>query len=406
MLALVDCNNFFASCEMVFNPKLENRAVGILSNNDGCIISRSKRAKEMGIKMGDPAYLYQGMKEITLLSSNFPLYADMSQRVMETLSSFSPHMEIYSIDEAFFPLPESENLYNEAITMRNRVNKWTGIPVSIGIGPTKTLAKLASKVAKTEGGVHILTSHNTPLLLEKTAPEDIWGIGKQLSSHLKKKGIYTALSLAKAEDSWIRKVLGVTGFRTVLELRGTPCLTIDEIPEKKKSIVCSRSFGSSTANLESLHEAAACFISNAAKKLRSQKSLTSFISVFAITKQETSSCHLHLTHPTSYTPELISVAKQGVSQIYQEGVLYQKLGVLLGQSSEEDAVQTDLITPSSTNNKKIKAMEILDQINTRFAKTSIRFAAEGREGSWKSKKDNMTPQFTTKWSDLLKVKAR
>jgi DNA polymerase V len=399
MFALVDCNNFFASCEMVFNPKLAQKPLVILSNNDGCIVARSAKAKALGIKMGDPAYLYKHRADVVMLSGNFPLYSDMSQRVMQTLDSFSPDMEIYSIDEAFFKLDESKNLYEQSVAMRNKVKQWTGIPISIGIAPTKTLAKLASKIAKKASGVYVLTTDKVDELLAQTELNDIWGIGSALTQRLKRKGIYTALQLTQTDDTWIRKILGTPGLQTVLELRGKLCFELNETPEKKKSIVCSRSFGQKVQELASLEEAVATFTASAAEKLREQESFAGFISVFISTNQDTNSCHIQLPNPSSYTPELISLAKRGLSQIYRPGLEYRKAGVLLGDFSE--AGQNDFITPTHKN--RPEAMKVLDQINAKYDKPALRFAAEGLERPWKSKKGNSSPKFTTNWNDLVIV---
>jgi len=426
LFALADCNNFFASCEMVFNPGLDKKPLVVLSNNDGCIIARSQKAKQLGIKMGEPAYLYRERAkkgEIQMLSSNFTLYADMSQRVMQTLSSFSPDIELYSIDEAFFLLEPSsdEVLRSRALEMRRKVKQWTGIPVSIGTAPTKTLAKIANETAKKDkngDGVCVLTDPvSISERLKKTALEDIWGIGARLSERLKRKRIYTAAQLVEADDVWIRKLLGVTGFQTVLELRGTPCFQLCEEPGKKKSIVCSRSFATRIEDLSLLQEAIAAFAANAAEKLREQESVASFLSVFIAASPfqepyESRSCHIQIPNPTSYTPELIALAKEGLSQIYRSGCSYKKAGVLLGDFSDSDAAQTDLITPSSDTDKKKEAMKVIDKINARYDKPSLRFAAEGVDQhptsrSWKSAeaniRANVSPKFTTSWHDLLKI---
>ena len=401
MFALVDCNNFFASCEMVFNPKLEQKPLVILSNNDGCIIARSQKAKALGIKMGDPAYLYKDRKDIAMLSANFALYSDMSQRVMQTLDSFSPDMEIYSIDEAFFKLDESKNHQEASIAMRKKVKQWTGIPISIGVAPTKTLAKLASEVAKKANGVYVLTQDQIDAQLAQTELNDIWGIGSALAQRLKRQGIYTALQLSQADDTWIHKLLGVTGFRTVLELRGKPCFEICETPEKKKSIVCSRSFGQKVHQLPLLEEAIATFAASAAEKLREQESLAGFVSVFISTNQETGSCHIQLPNPSAYTPELISLAKQALAKIYRPNLEYRKAGVLLGDFTE--VAQTDFIT--APRKDKSEAMKVLDQINAKYDKPALRFAAEGIERPWKSKRAHTSPKFTTHWNDLLIIHA-
>lgn len=413
--ALVDCNNFYASCEQVFNPRLEKKPLLILSNNDGCVIARSQRAKELGVKMGDPAYLYREKAEkgeINMLSSNFALYADMSERVMQTLASFSPDMEVYSIDEAFFLLEESLDLAKEAAAMRRKVKQWTGIPVSIGIGPTKTLAKLAGKIAKEEKerqGVMVLTStEEIRELLKKAAPHEIWGIGSGLSAKLQKQRIYTAQELASAEDGWIRKNLGAGGYRTVLELRGIPCIPLSVEKEKKQSIVCSRSFQAPATSLESLSTAVAAFAARASKKLREQESLAGFLSVFISTSPFkepyiSRSCHIQIPTPTAYTPSLIALAKKGLSEIFIPGHEYKKAGVLLGDFSDRDARQLDLFSSGAPSEKKEKAMEVLDRINHRYDKPAIRFAAEGIKPAWKSKPSRVSPKFTTSWHELLRV---
>lgn len=418
MYALIDCNNFYASCEQVFNPRLENKPLIILSNNDGCVIARSQKAKDLGIQMGDAAFLYKDRVErgeINMLSSNFTLYADMSQRVMQTLSSLSPEMEIYSIDEAFFILEEASDaaLREESAQMRSKVKQWTGIPISIGVAPTKTLAKIANKAAKKEKereGVYVLTD---PAAIEerlsKTATEDIWGIGRALSDRLKRKGIYTASQLRKADDVWIRKILGVTGFQTVLELRGTSCIELVNDPEKKKSIMCSRSFAQKIEDFSYLEEAVASFASRAAEKLREQGSLASFLSVFISTSPfqepyESRSCHINLPNPTSFTPDLIALAKSALSRIYRQGFGYKKAGVLLSDFCDEEISQLDLITPNPSSEKKLRAMEMLDKVNARYDKPAIRFAAEGIERHpWQSLRENSSPKFTTSWHELLRV---
>lgn len=387
---------------MVFNPKLETKPLVVLSNNDGCILARSAKAKALGIKMGDPAYLYKHRADVVMLSANFALYSDMSQRVMQTLSTISPDLEIYSIDEAFFTLDESQDYQTQGNAIRQRIKKWTGISVSVGVAQTKTLAKLASEVAKKESsGVYILTPDLIEKRLAETAPLEIWGIGKNLAEHLKKKRIHTALQLCQADDTWIQKCLGVTGFRTVLELRGTPCFDFSDIPEKKKSIICSRSFGQKVTELAQLEQAVASFAAHAGEKLREQESLAGFISVSIYTNQESGSCHIQIPNATSFTPDLIALAKEGLSRIYKPGLEYKKAGVMLGDFSE--GLQDDLVTPREGNEKKTQAMEMIDQINARYDKPAIRFAAEGLEQPWKSRRSNCSPKFTTRWADLLKV---
>jgi DNA polymerase V len=417
MFALIDCNNFYASCEEVFNPGLADRPLVILSNNDGSIIARSKKAKELGIGMGDPAFLYKERVErgeIRMLSSNFTLYADMSRRVMQTLESFSPQMEIYSIDEAFFTLDalSEEDLREEAVRMRQKVKKWTGIPVSIGIGPTKTIAKTANELAKKEadlGGVCILISKaQIRARLEKTAPDEIWGIGHALAQRLKSKRIYTAAQLIDCDDSFIKKLLGVPGYRTVLELRGTPCFSCSGITEKRKSIVCSRSFKKAISNCADLETAIAAFVSRAAEKLRHQKSRAKFLSVFIATSPfiqpfDGRSCHIDMPNPTAFTPELIRLAKEGLRQIYRPQFAYKKAGVLLGDFCDEATEQIDWLTPSTETPKKKSLMQTIDRINRRYDKNAVQFAAEGLDNRLRSAQTQVSPRFTTSWNELLKV---
>jgi DNA polymerase V len=413
MFALVDCNNFYASCEQVFNPKLERKPLVVLSNNDGIVIARSQKAKALGVKMGQPVFELRAQierGEIEALSSNFTLYADMSQRVMQTLADFSPDMEIYSIDEAFFQLVASPALRKRAIEIRKKVKQWTGIPVSIGIAETKTLAKIANEAAKKEkehNSVYLLTDAEERLA--KTEVEEIWGIGSQLASRLNKQGIYTAKQLRDADDQRIRKLLGVQGLRTAMELRGIPCFPLMEEPEKKKSIVCSRSFSQKIDTLPLLCEAVSSFAARAAEKLREQKSKASFLSVFLMTSpfQEpyvSRSCHVQIPVATAYTPELIALAKQGLSQIFQEGLAYKKAGVLLGDFLDGDCEPLDLFILSEKGLKKAKAMETLDKINIRYDKAAIQFAAQGIRRKWQESRCAVSPRFTTSWHELLKVK--
>ena len=415
MFALVDCNSFFASCEEVFNPKLKKKALVILSNNDGIVIARSKKAKAVGVKMGQPAFEIKELIQkgkVKALSSNFNLYADMSERVMETLSSYSPDMEIYSIDEAFFRLEKSDDLWDEGRKMVEKVKQWTGIPISIGIAPTKTLAKLANEMAKKEEkweGVSVLTDSTAiEEVLSKTEPKEIWGIGNLTNLKLHRKKIFTALQLKNEADHRIQKILGIGGLQTVFELRGTPCFGLMEEPEKKKSIVCSRSFSQKIESLETLEEAVASFTARAAEKLRDQESLASFLSVFITSSlfQEpyvSRSCHVQIPNPTSFTPDLIALAKEGLSKIFQPGISYKRAGILLTNFVDEQGAPTDFLDLDGATPQKAKAMKTVDAINSHFDKRVIRFAAEGiRKESWGAR-SSVSPQFTTNWNELLKI---
>ncbi|MBS0626259.1 MAG: Y-family DNA polymerase [Verrucomicrobia bacterium] len=409
MIVLVDCNNFYASCEQVFNPKLEGKPLLILSNNDGCVIARSQKAKEYGVKMGDPAYLYKDRPDLQMLSSNFTLYADMSQRVMQTLTQFSPDMEVYSIDEAFLSMNQLSEL--EAVEMRRIVKKWTGLPISIGAAMTKTLAKAANKIAKKskEGVCLLLDPKKIQEFLERTPPEDLWGIGSGLATKLKRKGIYTAAQFRDCDDQWLKKMVGLGGYKTALELRGIACFELVDEPEKKQSILCSRSFGQKVEKLEDLLESVASFASRAAEKLREQESQASFLSVFLSTSpfQEpyiSKSCHVQLPNATDFTPDLIAAAKEGLEKIFVPGHAYKKAGVLLADLTDRSICQFDALTPNPGREKKQKAMQALDQINARYDKQAVRFAAEGLEQPWRSLRATASPKYTTSWHDILVIK--
>lgn len=407
LFALVDCNNFFASCETVFNPRLEEKPLVILSSNDGIIVSRSQKAKKCGIKMGDPAFLHREAArrgDLIMLSSNFSLYADLSRRVMDLLQDFSPHMEIYSIDEAFFLLNE-RGILDHALAMKKWIRQCTGIPISIGIGPTKTLAKLASDQAKTDPcGVFSLAEPKAlEEFLKKTEVQAIWGIGAGSAERLRRGGIHTAFQLQQAEEQKVQSILGICGLRTALELQGIPCLTLNEAQEKNQSIVCSRSFHSAIDSLSLLQEAVAAFAADAAERLRGQASLAGFLSVTLVSCQGSTSCHVHLPVPSAYTPELISLAKEASARIHSSKLIYKKAGVLLGDFCDEESKPLDLFTSDRPSEKKEKAMKTLDEINTHFDKEAVGFAAQGIKKEWKSKPGRVSLKYTTNWADLLRV---
>jgi DNA polymerase V len=342
-----------------------------------------------------------------MLSSNFALYADMSQRVMLTLESFSPNMEIYSIDEAFFQLEDNLPFEKEALHIRQKVKQWTGIPLSIGIAPTKTLAKLANATAKKKpDGVCILRDPSEiRTLLEKSPPNEIWGIGTASAEKLKAKRIHTAAQLADASESLIQKTLGIGGVRTAMELRSISCFSLEEEPEKRQTIVCSRSFNEKISERATLFEAIASFTSRAAEKLRSQVSLAGFLSVFIRTSpftqpSESRSCHITLPLATDYTPELIRLAKEALERILKPDIGYKKAGVMLGDFSEASELQTDLFATPESNPKKAALMQTVDRINRRYDKETLHSAATGIEPKWRSARSTASPSFTTSWNEL------
>ncbi|HSW85965.1 MAG TPA: Y-family DNA polymerase [Rhabdochlamydiaceae bacterium] len=413
---LVDCNQFYVSCERVFNPKLASKPVVVLSNNDGCVVARSKEAKALKIPMGAPAYQYKDLfreKGVRVYSSNYTLYGDMSYRVMRTLAHFDCPMEEYSIDEAFL-ISDHEDPVNFARKIKNTVFQWTGIPVSIGIGKTKTLSKVANDIAKKdprESGIFAFEDKEaTDRVLKDLPVGDIWGIGPKLSAELVSNGMKTAFDFKNAPDTWIKKHLSVSSLRCAWELRGISCLALAECPSPRQSITCSRSFGAPVTAFQELSEALSSYTANAAEKLRADQSLASFISVFLMTSAfqkdpYSNSMTLSLPEPTSYTPLLIAQAKEALKRIYREGYIYKKVGVILGGLVSDVCYQPDLFSMYQTNKKKqMQAMRLLDTLNGCYENKILRFAAEGTGYTpWKMKRQNCSQRFTTSWKELLKV---
>ncbi|MCC5832327.1 MAG: Y-family DNA polymerase [Chlamydiales bacterium] len=404
-IALVDCNNFYASCERVFNPKLRGRPLVVLSNNDGCIVARSSEAKALGIPMGAPYFQWADFmraRDVVVCSSNYALYGDLSYRVMRTLERFNPEMEIYSIDEAFLWVGDLEDPVDHCRAIREKVLRWTGIPVSIGIAPTKTLAKVATRIAKKlEEGVHL--PEDFAPILEEMPVGDIWGIGRRLAQFLSKRGVHTAAQLRDKEEAWVRKNLTVVGLRLVWELRGISCLPLDQAPSAKQSIMTSRSFGRPILSKEELAEAIAAYAARGAEKLREEGRVASWLEVFITGKEYAKQAHLVLPEPTSFTPTLISYAKQGLETLYRAGHAYKKAGILLGGLVPENSFQRDLFVDRTDGEKKRAAMALLDYANQKFGYAALKFAAEGIERPWRMKRELRSPCFTTRWDDLLTI---
>lgn len=415
LYALVDCNNFFVSCEKVFNPHLTGKPVVVLSSNDGCVIARSKEAKMLGIPMGAPAFEYADLfrkYNVRVFSSNFALYADMSWRVMRTLERFTSDVHIYSIDEAFLVLEPTE-IVDYCQEIKRTVLQHTGIPLSIGIGPTMTLAKVANDIAKKES-VHrnvfsLENSNSREKVLQQLRVEDVWGIGRRISDFLHRQNIHTAGEFKDADDHWIRKSLSVVGLRMAWELRGIPCLSMDETPPPKKSITCSRSFGKLVSDLNELSEAIATHTARAAEKLREQESLASYIDIFVMTNKHHDSSYyanqiqIILPQPSNYTPKLIHYAKEGLKRIFREGFLYKRSGVIFNGLVSRHAYQLDLFIESheKCEKKEQALMQIIDQLNHQYGRKTIKTVAEGIEQTWKSKREKCTPHYTTSWDELL-----
>jgi len=420
--ALIDCNNFYASCERAFRPELKKRPVVVLSNNDGCIIARSGEAKEAGITMGAPYFKCKKLLKqhgVTVFSSNYALYGDMSARVMRVLSRFCPDVEIYSIDEAFTDLsgvPGGADAFSRRL--RATVEAWTTIPVSIGIGPTKTLAKLANRFAKKHPrcrGVFDLTTSPAPeLILKWTEIGDIWGIGPRHAKRLRKLGVNNALDFRDLNRNWVKKTMSVTGLHTLLELRGLPCLGFATGPVNKKTIVSSRSFGRPITQLDDLLEATAQYMTRAAEKLRRQNSVTSHVLVFLHTntfklgQPQYSNAHsIPLAISTAHTPTLIKAAQSGIQHIYREGYAFKKCGIMLSALEPANGRWLSLLDlPPDDTPKDTPLMQAVDKLNNRWGRDTIKFAASGINGHWKMRREMCSPKYTTVWDELLEVLAK
>ena len=420
MFALVDANNFYVSCHRVFNPALKGRPVVVLSNNDGCCVARSNEVKALGVKMGTPWFqLYELAKQhgIIALSSNYTLYGDLSQRFMRVLSQFSPCQEVYSIDECFLDVAGFNHLdltgYGQQI--RQRVSQWVGLPVCVGIAPTKTLAKLANHVAKKREphqGVFDysrLSQGQQDELLASIAAGEVWGIGRRLSERLARLGINTVKDLRDADTKTLRRQFSVVVERTVLELRGVSCLDLEEVAQPKQEIISSRSFGKLVVKLDDLQQAVASYTARAAEKLRRQHSAAGAIQVFLQTNpHQTGEPQYHpsivmpLTEPTADTGLLVSHAMRGLKHIYKLGYRYQKAGVMLMELGDPNTSQLDLFSRVSAPDihKSQRRMETLDQINRKLGRGTLRLAAEGFQQAWKIRTDYPSPRYTTRWAEL------
>jgi len=416
IFALVDCNNFYASCERVFDPRLKHRPIVVLSNNDGCIVARSNEARALGIPMGIPFFESKAViqkHDVAVFSSNYQLYGDMSQRVMDSLRLFAPDMEVYSIDEAFLRLDhlQPRDLGDYCTTLRAKVMQWTGIPVSIGIGPSKVLAKVANRVAKkqTDNGVFDIRSPQAQdAILQTLEVDKLWGVARRWAERLGRIGIETASQLRDASPTIIRKQLSVVGERIVRELRGQSCIGLEDI-QPRKNIMSSKSFGTLLTKKEPLEEALANYAARACEKLRQQNSRAQAVYVFVQTngfhktdKQYNNALTCPLTVPTSDTRSIISAAKFCLSRIYKEGYRYKKTGIMLMDLIPASLEQKHLFAESDQHSND-HLMGVVDRINRDHGPDTLFFGAQGVAREWKMRCGSRSPRYTTQWDELLKV---
>ncbi|PZO36553.1 MAG: SOS mutagenesis and repair protein UmuC [Pseudanabaena frigida] len=415
--ALVDCNNFYVSCERLFNPSLIGKPVVVLSNNDGCVVARSQEVKDIGIKIGMPVFrIYEPIKryDIQVYSSNYSLYSDLSGRVMSTLAYFAPDVEIYSIDEAFIDLSEFRyrDLTEYGSEIRQRVKQWVGIPVSVGIAPTKTLAKLANRIAKqSNSGIFDLSVYpSIDKILSQVDVGDIWGIGFKYADWLRDRRITTALDLKEAHEGLIRSKMGIIGLKLQRELKGESCLSMELVDNPKKGTCASRSFPQAINNLSDLQEAISSFTYRAAEKLRRQKQAASVITVFARTSPfrdnfYSNSATTELALSTNYTIDLSRTTAQLVESIYRKGHNFKKAGVIFTGLVSDRQIQGSLF---DTNDDEAKMRSrnltsVMDTINEMYSRDTLRFASTGVIQVWKTKSEQRSPRYTTCWQDLLEV---
>lgn len=415
MFALVDCNNFYASCERVFNPSLKNKPIVVLSNNDGCVISRSNEAKSIGIPMGAVAFKFKHIfkeKKIQVFSSNYALYGDMSKRVMNILSNYTPEIEIYSIDEAFLKF-DGLNLYNignYGREINRNVTKSTGIPISIGIAPTKALAKVANRIAKKfpkeTGNVYIINSEEKIIKALKWIDiGDVWGIGRRHKKKLIANNINKGIDFINLRDDWIKRNMSITGLRLKKELQGNSVLNIEEI-KQKKSIATTRTFEKSHSDLSYIKERISTFAITCAEKLRKQKSCCNSILIFIHTnrhrkdlRQDYRSIVVKTEYPTNSSIDIVKYASKGLLAIYKEGLQYKKAGVITMELTPENKKQLNLFI--AENPKHQKLMKTIDYLNNTIGQQKIKLACQDLDRTWKMNQERLSPRYTTQLNEII-----
>ena len=418
MFALVDCNNFYASCERVFNPNLRDKPIAVLSNNDGCVISRSDEAKAIGLPMGAPAFKYEGFfiaNNIQVFSSNYPLYGDMSSRVMRILEQFTPDVEIYSIDEAFLEFKgfDNYNFQDYGCQIRKRILKWTGIPTSVGIAPTKALSKVANKIArkfpnKTKG-VYVIDSEEKRIkALKWIKLKDVWGIGRGLQKRLAVKNCKTAYDFVQLPDEWVRKNFSITEWKLKKDLEGISTIELDEL-KTKRAIATTRSFEYTFSDLENIKERVSTFATSCAEKLRKQGSSCHMIIVMLSSdrhkkglEQHRASTMVRLPYPTDSTLVISNNAVRAVTSIYKKGIKYKRAGVIVTGLVPAGNHQLHLFEHEDPKHKPL--MHTIDRLNTKYGDYKLKLASQDLERTWKMRQERLSPRYTTNINEILKVK--
>jgi DNA polymerase V len=420
LFALVDVNNFYVSCERVFAPQLEKTPMVVLSNNDGCAVARSAEVKALGIKMGTPWFQMKDLAKqhgILACSSNYTLYHDMSQRVVEILRQFTPKLEVYSVDESFLQIESVLNAHESPAHLgseiKQRIKQWTGLPVCVGIAPSKTLAKFANHLAKKNtsfNGVCDLSNMPKQDLyqwMSEVSAAEVWGVGRKIAKRLEGMGIHTVLDLVQVSPQMMRLQFGVVIERLCYELRGLSCLALEEVAPPKQQIIASRSFGKLVISLEELAESVATHTARATEKLREQGSVTGVISVFLQTNvfmrnepQYSQSIQIQLTNPTDNTLTLTDAAIEGLKTIYKKGFRYKKAGIILGLMTDKPLVQPSLFEDHLAKGKSARLMKTLDAINTKYGQQTLRSAVTGTQQTWHMKAENVSPKYTSHWDQL------
>ena len=423
LFALVDCNNFYVSCERAFNPKLEGKPVVVLSNNDGCAVARSNEVKALGVPMGAPYFKFKEVLDsagTVVFSSNYALYGDMSQRVMSILSEYSDDMEIYSIDEAFlcFDGMDKDRIDSMCREIRSAVLRSTGIPVSIGVGGSKTIAKMANELAKSDGkksnllgGVLNLYGVDLEPYLRSFEVEDIWGVGRKYAKLLRANNINTAFDFISLDDAWVKSKMTLMGLRTKKELMGYICHELEPVADPKKGIASTRSFGKSVTTLAGLEEAVSSYATRGAEKLRKENLAATYLYVFVMTNRFKTGYYYNsfgfgLPTQSDYTPDLINHAKYCLGKIFKEGLEYKKAGIFLTGLVPKSSVQLDLYSssePKEAIEKKEKIMSVMDKINKKYGKYTLKSLSIGTSQPWKMLSNMRSKRYTTVWEEVLRV---